>query len=142
MKHFSKYFFVYTILPLLVLSVAASYFRFIFTTDYLVSFEGWCDQESESCFVNSYFDEECEYDTEDGCTIEYTYKLVKKPVSDFMYQIAQCSENTFLDPMECEIVDVCGYDEPECSIEYCDQEKSSSECSFISDANVGNQEEK
>lgn len=119
MKHFSKFFFVYTILPLLLLSVGASYFRFIIQHDYLVVFEGSCEPESESCFVGTYTYEDCLSTVEEDCEVTYFYKMVEKPVVTYNYQIEQCGTDPFLDPLECEPVSTCHKSEQNCSIVYC-----------------------
>ncbi len=114
MSYFSKHFFFYIVIIFIVLSVSASYYRFIITNDYIVSFEGWCDPEYESCFTGSYYDEECD------CDVEYTFKIVEKPVSSFTKQLAECDVDPFLDPMECEVVDQCSATESNCSVTYCE----------------------
>lgn len=131
----SRYFFTLTILILLFLAILSSYFRFVVQNDYVISFEGWCDPERESCFVNSYEDEECTDPDPKNCLVEYTYKIVEKPVKDYRDQISECdSENPYLDPMECEFAENCSDDEEECSIKYCDPDIDSN-C-FILDSNL------
>ena len=58
MQHFKRFFLLYTLLPLTLLAFGASYYRFMISYDYPVTFEGYCDPYTKSCF---------EYCEDDDC---------------------------------------------------------------------------
>ena len=124
--HFRKYILVYTLLPLVVLTIAASYYRFMVVMDYTVSYEGDCDPYTSDCFVG------CE---DDNCNVKYYYTKVKRYAHDF-YNL--CGD----DVLQCEYFNACTSSEATCSISYCDS--SYGECdvldgtSLSSDANEVN----
>lgn len=100
-----KNFLIYTILPLLILAGASSYYRFMVTNDFLVSYEGICDPVTESCFVG------CEDDT---CENVYYYTLIERDAADL---VNKCGDNI----SNCEESNSCIATERSCSITYCDQ---------------------
>ncbi len=103
--HFKKFFLLYTLVPLLILSAAASYYRFMVIHDYTVEYEGVCEPEVSSCFVG------CE---DDECSAEYYYTIMTKDASKLT---EQCGANI----TDCESANVCLPSELEsCSITYCD----------------------
>lgn len=103
--HFKKYFLLYTLIPLLVLSAATSYYRFMVIHDYTAEYEGNCNPETNSCFIG------CE---DDECTNEYYYKIMSKNASDL---IEQCGTNI----TECEFAHIClPKNDESCTISYCD----------------------
>lgn len=53
MNHFKKYILLYTILPLFILTVMATYYRIIVLQDYLVSYQLPCDLATHSCYFDS-----------------------------------------------------------------------------------------
>jgi hypothetical protein len=106
-----------------VLAVSSSYYRFIITDDFLVSYEGFCDTSTESCFEGSYYDEECE------CDVIYEYKYVEKKATVYKNQMTQCSSDPYIDPMDCEEVNYCAQEEDDCAITYCDSEIEQEVCS-------------
>lgn len=103
--HFKKYFLLYTLIPLLILSTAASYFRFMVIHDYTVEYEGSCEPEGSSCFIGC-GDEECK--------VEYYYTIVTKNAS---HLFEQCGT----DITDCELANIClPEDNEDCNITYCD----------------------
>jgi capsular polysaccharide biosynthesis protein len=118
-----KHILPFLIITLLVLAVSASYYRFVVINDFLVSYEGFCDTSSESCFAGSYYDEKCE------CDITYNYKYVTKTATVYKKQMAECDNDPYLDPMYCEEVNHCTQDEDNCTIEYCDTKIDGNSCS-------------
>ena len=102
--HFRKYFLLYTLIPLLFVFTAASYYRFMVLHDYVVMYEGNCDPERNSCFVGC-IDQEC--------TEKYYYSMVTKNAAKL---IEQCGE----DITNCEFAYVClPVSDEMCSITYC-----------------------
>jgi hypothetical protein len=135
-----KNIFSFVLVPLIVLSVGASYYQFMVQKNFLVTFEGYCDPEEESCYWGEYEDA-CEYDESKMCWYDYHYRFVEKPFSTYESQMSECSEPTFfeeteegdlvfLDPSYCEAVDTCEPDEKNCTIEYCDDSNSENECNI------------
>jgi len=102
--HIRRHILLYTLLPLMMLSGAASFYRFVVANDYIVEYEGECDPATESCF------EGCE---DDECTEHYPYKHMSKYASDLR---AECGP----DITECEMASVCLPGDEACSVEYCD----------------------
>jgi hypothetical protein len=105
--HFRGHILLYILLPLVLLSAAASFYRFVVTSDYIVEYEGECDPAAESCF------EGCE---DDECTEPYPYKQMQKYASDLR---AACGP----DITDCEAASVCLPGDAECSVLYCDPEQ-------------------
>ncbi|HEY0979221.1 MAG TPA: hypothetical protein VGE23_00020 [Candidatus Paceibacterota bacterium] len=104
--HPSRHLLVLVLVPLIALSAAASYYRFILASDYMVSYEGECDPATESCF------EGCEDDT---CETTYPYTQMQKYAADLE---ASCGP----DITDCEAASVCLPTDRDCSITYCDAE--------------------
>ena len=69
MEHFKKHFLLYTLLPLVILMVSASYYRFVVTQDYTVGYEGLCDPYEEECFV---------YCEDDECIEPFYYSWIER----------------------------------------------------------------
>ncbi|MFT5849491.1 MAG: hypothetical protein ACI9H6_000300 [Patiriisocius sp.] len=113
--HFTKYFLVYAVVPLLLFVVTASYYRFIVINDYVVSYEGDCDPTAESCFIG------CE---DDECTEEYFYSVVERHASEI-------KEICGVDITDCDDSYECPAEGTKCFISYCDD--SEDECSNITD---------
>jgi hypothetical protein len=103
MESFKKHIFAYTLIPLTVMLVSASFYRFIVLHDYLVSYEIDCDPSSESCFIG------CE---DDECTAEYFYALIERRADD-IYNL--CGPNI----VECEAALECSQSSTHCNITYC-----------------------
>ncbi len=101
---FKKHPILYIILPLCVIAIVASFYRFMVLRDYMVTYEGVCDPATHSCFLAC---------VDDSCSETYYYSLVQKRSQDVM---AQCGP----DITDCELASVCVESDRECSIEYCD----------------------
>lgn len=101
--HFKKYFLTYTLVPLTLLFLAASFYRFMVSYDYLVSYEGFCDPYTESCFL---------YCEDGACTEPFYSTFVERRA----YTLRELCGNTILD---CAAADTCLPDEPDCSVTYC-----------------------
>lgn len=110
-----KHFFSVTVIMLLLLLVLASYYRFMITKDYLVSYEGECDPEIENCFVD------CE---DEECTSEYYYTIIER-------EAVEIEELCGTDILECEAANYCQDNVEICSITYCDLEIDGEACETI-----------
>jgi hypothetical protein len=104
--HFRKYFLIYTIIPLLILTIGATYYRFVVLHDYRVSYEGSCDPYKSQCYVGC---------ADDECTENYYYTHVERYSSD-LYNL--CGR----DITSCEVSNYCTPEEVNCSVSYCDLE--------------------
>jgi len=92
------------LVPVIIVSAGASFYRYVVASDYVVEYEATCDPEAESCF------EGCE---DDACEEPYAYKEMHKYASDLR---AQCGP----DITDCEAANTCLPGDKECSVEYCD----------------------
>lgn len=106
---------LFTLTPLIVLFIGASYMRFIVIHDYMVEYEGECDPATNTCFVG------CE---DEECTTEYYYSKIQKYAPDIF---AQCGA----DITDCENANVCLDGENKCSITLCDPETDGEECELL-----------
>ena len=104
MGHLKRYFLLYTLIPLIVLSLAASFFRFMVTGDYMVSHEAFCDPYQEECFV---------YCEDDECIEPFYYVTIQRKASDLM---DICGD--LLVP-DCEAAQKCQPNENKCTVTYC-----------------------
>lgn len=95
---------LYILVPLILLSMGASYVRFMVTHDYIVAYEGTCDPSMHSCFVGC---------TDEECTEEYYYSNVQKSAVDLN---AECGD----DITDCEKANLCQPSDQKCSVTYCD----------------------
>lgn len=102
--HIRRHILLYALLPLVLISGTASFYRFIVANDYIIEYEGACDPAVESCFVG------CE---DDECEEPYPYKYMHKYAADVR-------EACGPDIADCEAASVCLPEDTECSIEYCD----------------------
>lgn len=118
MQHFKRYFLWYTILPLLILALAASYYRFMVLNAFEVVYEAECDPYSEQCFAW------CE---DEACTDIYYYKYVSRQVSD-IHRL--CGP----DITDCEAALFCTDEEEMCSIDYCVD--GSEDCETLTEADL------
>lgn len=103
----SKHVLVAVLVPLIAFSAAASYYRFIVASDFVVEYEGECDPATESCF------EGCE---DDACEVTYPYKSMQKYAADLR-------ESCGPDITDCSEASVCLASDQECTITYCDPEE-------------------
>lgn len=115
MEHFKRYFLLYTLLPLLVLALAASYYRFMISYDYEVVFEGYCDPYTESCF---------EYCEDNACTEPFHYTWFSRNAAELR---GVCGDLSIL---ECEYAESCGENEQGCYATYCDPTVDT-DCEFL-----------
>lgn len=99
----TRHLLVYVLLPVCVLAIAISFYRFMVAGDYVVEYEGECDPITESCFVG------CE---DEECSEIYYYSWVHKMAIDVQ---AQCGPNV----LECPAANVCLPTDTNCSITYC-----------------------
>lgn len=104
--HPSKHILAAVLVPLMLISGAASYYRFVVANDYIVEYEGECDPASESCF------EGCE---DDLCEETYPYKLMEKYAADLR-------EACGPDISDCEEANICLPTDSDCEVTYCDPE--------------------
>ena len=100
-----QHFFSLSLVLLLVLTIGASYVRFMVLKDYTVAFEGECDPYYETCFIG------CE---DDDCTKEYFYSKVERGAQNLE---AQCGT----DITDCVAAHKClPQENGNCEIAYCD----------------------
>ncbi len=104
-EHFRKHFFPYILIIAVIISGGFSYYRFMIKYDYLVGYEGVCDQAVEKCFIG------CE---DDACTTEYYYTKMQKYEPDLF---TECG----VDITDCENANVCLLNDRDCSITFCDE---------------------
>lgn len=104
--HLKKYFLLYTILPLLAMTLAASYYRFMVNYDYLVSYEGYCDEFSESCFL---------YCESEECSEPFYYSIIEVSASSLK---KTCG--TEVNILNCDAASTCQTSDSSCTVTYCD----------------------
>lgn len=105
MHFFKEHFLLFTVVPLLFLAIAASYYRFMISYDYEVSFEGPCDPYSEQCFV---------YCEDEACLEPFYYSLQHRDAAALRNDCADLSV------LDCEAALVCRPNETRCFLQYCD----------------------
>lgn len=87
--------------------------------DYLVSYEGECDPNTQKCFVG------CE---DEECSAEYYYSIVEKSAKD-LYK--ECGKNI----EGCEVANICTKTDNICSISFCSEDIDGSLCDIITNTN-------
>jgi len=112
MEHLKKYFLLYTITPLAILTISASFYRYMILEDFFVTYEIACNPQTASCFIG------CE---DDECTEEYYFSLVTRHTNDISLL---CGE----DITDCEAALSCGVNEATCQVIYCDQTDELAQC--------------
>lgn len=112
---FGRYFLIYSIIPLLLLSIGASYTRTFIQSDFNVGYEAECNPERESCFLG------CE---DEECTSTYPYKYIVKHATDIK---SACSDTV----AECAEAQKCSETDSYCEIEYCTPENE--DCFVVND---------
>ena len=115
MEHLKKYFLLYAITPLAILTISASYYRYMVLEDFIVSYEVDCNPQTSSCFIG------CE---DDECTEEYYYNLVTRRAPDINLL---CGD----DITDCKAAATCNTGETFCEVEYCDENIDMHECTQI-----------
>ena len=117
MAHFKKYLLLYTLLPLIILMVATSYYRFMVIQDYTVGYEGLCDPFTESCYV---------YCDDEACSEPFYYSWIERNAGDLY---AECGPLV----TECDAAYECPLgEENDCAIYFCDS--STEQCDELSEA--------
>lgn len=106
MSFVRDHFLLITLIPLMLVTVAASYVRFMVLNDYYVAYEVECDPHTQSCYVG------CE---DDACTEEYYYAIIERHAPEIM---ELCGESV----LDCEAAYVCPVGEEECSLSFCEPE--------------------
>lgn len=112
---FKKNFLFFAIMPLIILFVGASYYRFMILHDYTVSYEGECEPSLDVCFIGC---------TNDECTENYYYDKVQKLATAVF---KECG----LDITKCKNAQICLPDESGCKITYCDPDTDNDLCETI-----------
>lgn len=111
--NFKKNILLYVLLPLTILFIGSSYIRFVVLADYMVTYEGECDQTLHSCFT------QCD---DDACTTSHTYSEVVKYAP---YVQAECGDTI----SNCAFASEClAQDHGKCSITYCNQNDTEAKC--------------
>lgn len=113
MQHFKENFLKYTLLPLFVLMVAASYWRFMILHDNLVSYEVACNPTTESCYVRCEDESITDLNVCPSNSLFY-YAIIERYAADL---IALCGDTV----VDCEFADICTETERTCNISYCDK---------------------
>lgn len=105
MNNFKNYILLWTLLPLMILFISASYYRFIVKNDYLVSYEAPCDENLNSCFIGC---------TDESCAETYPYLLIERDANE-LNKI--CGE----DVSNCPLADSCSLvNDKSCRVTYCE----------------------
>lgn len=112
---------IITMTLLVFLSIFASIYRFGIIEDYIVSYEGDCDPETNSC----YFD--CE---DEACTENYYYTVIERNAAEIH---SLCGT----DVTECDEAYECQPDVEFCEISFCDPEEDGRDtCASINQDNI------
>jgi len=115
--NFKKHILLIFLVLLVILTFSSSYYRFVVTGDYLVSYEGTCDPEISTCYVG------CE---DDECTTEYYFTVIQREHNS-IYNL--CGENI----LECEAANFCQEAETNCSVSFCDMETEADACETVNE---------
>jgi hypothetical protein len=115
MEHFRRFFLLYTLIPLIVISFAANYYRFMVAYDYEVVHEGSCDPYQEQCYM---------YCEDEECSDPFYYTNIHREASSLRNI---CSDKTVT---ECELAQTCQPFESSCITEYC-TDNDSGECESL-----------
>jgi hypothetical protein len=102
--NFKKNVLLYTLIPLTILLVLTSYYRFVVLEDYTVAYEADCDPQTQICF--SY----CE---DNDCKEPYYFAKIKR-YAKTLNEI--CGD----DVSNCEAASQCQRNELDCNISFCD----------------------
>lgn len=101
---------LYILVPLGVIAISFSFYRFMVAGTYIVEYEGDCDPATQSCFFA------CE---DEECSSVYYHSWMQKNNADLF---TQCGP----DITDCEAAFTCLSTDRHCTIEYCDS--STDEC--------------
>ncbi len=102
-----------SLLTLLILTISASYYRFVVSLDFLVTYEIDCDPETENCFIG------CE---DEECTAEYYFSEIERGAQ---WLETMCGA----DITNCEIMNSCTDTEEYCIVTRCDAVDTPDDCS-------------
>ena len=109
---------LYILLPLFTLTVCASYLRFVIKNDYVVAYEGTCDEVTETCFTGC---------SDDNCTEPYYFSKVQKRAVDIE---SECGA----DISDCEAASIClPKTDKNCSVTFCDVTVDGDSCEAITE---------
>lgn len=114
---FKEHFLTVTIVPLLVLLIASSYYRFVIQRDYLVSYEGDCDPMIQSCYIGC---------IDDDCMEEYYYSVIERRASEVRLL---CGDDVSI----CDDAYECQAEVEECNIYFCDPTIDGSDACYFED---------
>jgi hypothetical protein len=104
MSHFKNYLLVYTITPLLVLTLSASYYRFLISEEYTLAYEGNCDPYTQTCFVGC---------NDEDCTDIYYYSYIARSAATLSSVCGDSIES-------CVNAHFCTPGEQNCTVTFCD----------------------
>ena len=121
---FKRNIFFYTTVLLLILTISASYYRFMISYDYLVTYEGDCDPYSSVCY---------QYCEDDECTEPFHHTWMTRGA-------ATLKENCDEDITMCDFAYECTPTEEFCEIAYCDLELEADECELLEEADQPSEE--
>jgi hypothetical protein len=100
---FKEHFFLWSILFFVILTIATSFYRFYYLSDYTVTYETECDPYQNECFA---------YCGAESCENPFYYSRVTRQASTIKnlcgVDITECAEAT-----------TCGVNEPNCFATYC-----------------------
>jgi hypothetical protein len=97
---------------LAVLTISASFYRYVVTKDFLVTYEIDCDPAISICYVG------CE---DDACTEEYYYQEIERYAPTLL---GLCGA----DISECDAANTCMINEVQCTLASCNPIKTPGEC--------------
>lgn len=115
--HLKNHFFKYIVTILTILAVGASYYRFMVSYEYLVSYEGDCNPYTESCFL---------YCEDDECSDPFFYSIIERQAHEVR---ALCGE----DVTTCDAAYECQDDVDVCTVYYCDPVLDGDECEILTE---------
>lgn len=123
LRHFRKHFFAYTLVLFTTLAVGATYYRFMVTYDYLVSYEGDCDPYTQDCFLY------CEDET---CSDPFYYSIIERHAAEIR---TLCGK----DVTTCDEAYICQESVEICSFTYCDPLINEGECEMLTEEDYTNE---
>lgn len=113
-NHIKSHFFFYIITLFLFFLTSASILRFIILQDYIVSYEGECDPETESCFM---------YCEDENCTDPSYYTIIERHARELR-------ETCGPDVTTCDQAYSCAGDDS-CRVIYCNPDNEDEICDNI-----------
>jgi hypothetical protein len=116
LRTFKNHVLLTVLVPLLVLTVAAAYYRAFVSHEYILTYEGECDAYEESCYVSC---------TDDACSEPFYYSLMTRSAAGIT---ELCNTDNIT---ECEAAYTCLPEEAGCEINFCDPSDESAECEVL-----------